>query len=348
MILAKDMIKYRHSLGSDSDSNSQLLYNIAGGSWYGGTDVPTGSQTHTAAKGLFNLGQELELDPTSINSRDENGKTPLHWACQGNNPAVVKLLLREGADSNVADFIGQTPLMAAARRGASACAEFLLLPPSCKVDKLDAQGRSALHYAAASPYDEGYQVMRLLLDRGADPKRRNQGGEEPLHELASCYTSALSMDEVGQRIVLLARFGAPLESRDAWGYTPALQAAAENNRKALAMLLALGTAVDVVDGDQQGLLHLAALYGGSGMFKQLKSMKTVLAGFIDPHAVDYQGDTPAALFDWRRHASLGGCGSWTTTPTPEDVILFEDLRRMLQGKTTVVVEARSPLATATR
>jgi len=83
------------------------------------------------------------------------------------------------------------------------------------------------------------------------------------------------------------------------------------------------------------------------MFKQLKNMKTMLVGLIDPHAVDYQGDTPSALFDWRRYASLGGCGSWATTPTPEDVTLFEDLLQTLQGKATVAAGARPPLATVT-
>jgi ankyrin repeat protein len=275
------------------------------------------------------VGQELENDPESINRRDEKGKAPLHWACQGGNAAVVKLLIREGADVNVADFGGQTPLMAAAHRGAIRCALALLTDDGCVSDKCDAQGRSAVHYAAASPYVGGSVMIGCLLSHRASPTRRNQGGETPLHELASSYTAALPAEELRDRAKTLLASGADLEAVDMWHYTPALQAVAEDNHRALGVLLGLGARIDVFDLDKQGMLHLTALFGGAETTQRLRDAE--LAG-IDIDSQDYQGHTPSTLFSWRRGARLSGCETWVRPPTADETRLFTALLREVRNR----------------
>jgi ankyrin repeat protein len=70
---------------------------------------------------------------------DRAGWSPIHYAATGPEPKVVALLLDRGAPVNAASPNGSTPLMMAARYGA----------------------------AESAP---------LLLDRGADPKRKNALG----------------------------------------------------------------------------------------------------------------------------------------------------------------------------
>ncbi|HEX3914354.1 MAG TPA: ankyrin repeat domain-containing protein [Steroidobacteraceae bacterium] len=49
----------------------------------------------------------------AVDSRDALGRTPLLLAVEQNRPAVVRLLLARGADPNVADNAGRTPLQQA-------------------------------------------------------------------------------------------------------------------------------------------------------------------------------------------------------------------------------------------
>jgi ankyrin repeat protein len=45
-----------------------------------------------------------------VNSKDNNGNRPLHWAAEMGCEDVVKLLLANGADVNARDYNGFTPL----------------------------------------------------------------------------------------------------------------------------------------------------------------------------------------------------------------------------------------------
>ncbi len=44
-----------------------------------------------------------------LNTRDENGGTPLHWAVYYNHLEVVEFLILHGADPNIKDNNGITP-----------------------------------------------------------------------------------------------------------------------------------------------------------------------------------------------------------------------------------------------
>ena len=47
---------------------------------------------------------------SDINSRDNNGMTPLHWPCRCGYLKIVHLLITHGADINIADNEGNIPL----------------------------------------------------------------------------------------------------------------------------------------------------------------------------------------------------------------------------------------------
>jgi ankyrin repeat protein len=53
------------------------------------------------------------LSTVTVNSRGDNGQTPLHWMATLGDVAAIELLLSAGADVNVADRSGDTPLHAA-------------------------------------------------------------------------------------------------------------------------------------------------------------------------------------------------------------------------------------------
>ncbi|CAL7948288.1 unnamed protein product [Xylocopa violacea] len=80
---------------------------------------------------------------TSPNNCDERGRTPLHIACCGVYPEIVRLLLKHGADPNIRDCEGNTPL----------------------------------HFAVVK---SNVVVVTLLLNAGTDPLCLDQDGYTPL------------------------------------------------------------------------------------------------------------------------------------------------------------------------
>jgi 26S proteasome non-ATPase regulatory subunit 10 len=96
--------------------------------------------------------EQLQLG-VSVDSRDDNGWTPLHWSIDmsqawGEPDRVVALLLKAGASANAVDSTGQSVLMIACGRN-------------------------------------NEKIVEKLLDAGADINVRNDD-TTPLHEAASC------------------------------------------------------------------------------------------------------------------------------------------------------------------
>src|SRR5690606_26408862 len=90
-------------------------------------------------------------------------------AVQIANVELVRLLLEAGADPEIANADGQTPLMLAARDGVAEIAE-LLLEHGASVDPVEQwRGQSALIWAAARGHGA---VTRLLIGHGADIELR--------------------------------------------------------------------------------------------------------------------------------------------------------------------------------
>lgn len=162
---------------------------------------------------------ERGVDP---NARDSSGKTPLHWAAYVGSYHIAKMLLDYGADPNAKDWGGQTPLHLAVNRGHVDIVE-LLLERGADPNAQDADGNTPLHIAAMTkyfsdvaetmfkaapkvlgfaefPYDRT-DVVRLLLEYGADPTLENYYGMTPL-ELAIKMDNEEAAEIIASRLPL--------------------------------------------------------------------------------------------------------------------------------------------------
>ncbi|RYP75529.1 hypothetical protein DL770_007382 [Monosporascus sp. CRB-9-2] len=112
-----------------------------------------------------------------INSKDNNGRTPLYWASRNGYDTVVKQLLKAGADTNAKDFYGRTPLHWASWNGRDTVVK-QLLGTGARINSKDNDGRTPLHWASENGHDI---VVKQLLEGGADANAKDNDGSTPLH-----------------------------------------------------------------------------------------------------------------------------------------------------------------------
>lgn len=108
--------------------------------------------------------------------RDKNGRTFLSRACNNNDLAMAKMKLAERPeDLNLADNAGNTPLQIAALEGFTDIVKFLL-ENKCEVNTRNIDKETPLIDAVENGHVE---VVRLLLQHGANPRLGNAKGDEP-------------------------------------------------------------------------------------------------------------------------------------------------------------------------
>jgi len=154
----------------------------------GGVNVNAGDEAgwrglhFAAAFGNLEIVQEiLQVEGVNVDSRANDGLTPLHWAYRAGDTSlpIVQALLEAGADPNAVDNNGYTPLL---RYTVHSC---------CPISAVEA-----------------------LLDGGADPAAQNRDLDTALH--VACFGGRLDIVEL-----LIRRQGPEcLTATDIVGWTP--------------------------------------------------------------------------------------------------------------------------------
>lgn len=107
---------------------------------------------------------------------DGDGDTPLSTAAYNNHPHVVEFLLTLPVQPNVLDSTGNAPLHQAARLGYAAVVETLVKGGADINVRTRGDLNTALHYPA---WHGQVEMVTLLLKLGADPLAANKDGKTP-------------------------------------------------------------------------------------------------------------------------------------------------------------------------
>ena len=114
---------------------------------------------------VLKLEENKQISPSLLLTAAFNGKIKL-----------VETLLRHGADINVIDETGRTPLMLSAKTGHKEVVEHLL-QKNAKVDIQDKQGHTAISLAGHSG---NLEIVVLLINAGSNIQIKSKYGNTPL------------------------------------------------------------------------------------------------------------------------------------------------------------------------
>jgi ankyrin repeat protein len=221
-----------------------------------------------------------------INLADRNGSTPLHVACFIGGLASVKELVKRGANLTLVDERGHDCLHKACFSGSERIVQFLL-QSGAELNSTDASKRSCLHIAALLGKAK---ALAVLLESGLKLELRDSNNFTALH----CAASANQV----QSLQALLSHKADIAAKDWAGRTALHLAASIGAEGCVALLLAQGAAVDALDDDRCTPLHHAAFNGHVDVVAVLLSNKA------DPEAVDSSGTGALAKACWKGHMSV--------------------------------------------
>ena len=230
--------------------------------------------------------------PEDMNVRGDYG-TPLHAALERGHADVAQLLLRHCVDVDIRGYQDRTPLHLAAGHGflGVTCT---LVERNADINARDRSGNTPLHRTMVEWYQQSERtqdcrldVVKFLLEHGADPDAKDDDRWTPLHE-ASNYGSVK-----GAQLIL--EHGASIHVRNKEGQTPLhrVLVGLDDTFDTLDMfldtmrfLLEHGADVDALDDDHATPLHVASHHGC------VKGARLLLEHGANVHLEDEKGRTP--------------------------------------------------------
>ena len=271
--------------------------------------------------GHLNVVRCLVDSGADVDSPNGKGRTPLHSAASHGNLDIVKLLVESGADVNIRTDDGKTPLDLASNSGKLEVASFLSRPiagamsldggavnppvpqprnnPPNTVQplwkrgeevKLSDNDQPSVHTASENGQ---LDIVRSLLDRGADVDERNSLRMTALHAASSKGNLEVAK--------LLIERGAYVNARSRGGWTPLHSASRYGNLGIMRLLLDHGADVNAKSRDRGAALHYASVGG------PLEAIQLLLERGADVDVRNIYGRTPrqeAIAHGHRRFAEL--------------------------------------------
>lgn len=254
------------------------------------------------------------------------GLTVLNTAAASSKTEVIDALIELGAPVDGPRGVENTPLFTATASNSPDAARALLRHGANVHGKPEASDDDSPLYHAVMWGHCGAGVVNALIEKGADPNDVADGTEsaleimfllsgtvdvleaflrggaeviEPLSTGNHLLHEAVARYDGARAVELLVEAGADVHAVSPRGLTPLQMACAKPDGSAVAALMRHGAAVDVVDGEGNSLLHLAAVAEGSrwcmsswGQEEPPSSVDVLLRAGADETATNDNDHTP--------------------------------------------------------
>ncbi|OBT88682.1 hypothetical protein VE02_03248 [Pseudogymnoascus sp. 03VT05] len=173
------------------------------------------------------LMKPLHASPPTAISQIIGGWIPFRGG-DDEHEAGITLLLNLGADVDLKDPVGRTPISYAAENGQERGLQSLI-EHGANVDSQDRAGRTPISYAAGNGHS---RCLQLLVQKGANANSKDKAGRTPLS-----YAAENGQESTIER--LLERKDVEFNSEDTTGRTPLSYAAEDGNHRNVGVLLFL-------------------------------------------------------------------------------------------------------------
>ncbi|KAF7511881.1 hypothetical protein GJ744_003114 [Endocarpon pusillum] len=281
--------------------------------------------SYAAEKGYTGvIEQLLETGRANLESTDNVGRTPLHYASMCDRDDVVRLLLKAEAKTNQVDRNGRTLLSLVAESGKAIMVR-MLLDAKADIETQDRYGRAALFYAAQNNHDT---VVEILLKSKTNVNLRDKEDQSPLSvavknghakvvemllgakpdinlldQSSETMLSRAAQNGDDAVVALLLKANPTVDSKDHKGRTPPILAAREGYDIVVSQLLATGLAgVDLKDVTGRTALSYAASQGHDGVVSQL--LATGLADVNSRCTLHFGQRTPLSFAAEEGHCAV--------------------------------------------
>jgi len=213
-----------------------------------------------------------------VNAVNINGNTPLHMAINTNQMELVEQMLLAGANPNLPDGNGFTPmLLTAVQWDADDTLMLLLIRNGADVNNKSPAARSTPLVQALNC--NNMTLIRLLLDYNADPNAVDRDGLSPLLQaVIRCNDEAIE---------LLLRAGAKMDLKNQNGHTALHIACSYNMPREAVLLLAHKADPNIRDNNGRTPMHAAVNVG----YSKFELTRLLLEAGGDPLIKDNDGLT---------------------------------------------------------
>jgi uncharacterized protein len=239
-------------------------------------------------KSVFSILLDYGAD---VHARDAEGYTPLMLAVKNHkSPEIVEKLVLSGSNISSRTINGDTAIILAVKETHDPRIITILAKAGADIDSKMTDGSgSTLLFAAI--YENKKEMLKSLLNNGADPNVRDNEGVSPLMAAA-----ALSDDP--EVLHLLLHYGADHNTRDIEGYSPLMYAALlSENPAVVAKLIESGASVDAKsdDGLSPLWLRLLVCFASEGRHitdTDLEIIKLLIPARAAPYVAEENSYTP--------------------------------------------------------
>lgn len=234
---------------------------------------------------LLNHGAELSATPGS-----HYAAAPIHLASELEIPDALMVLWRNGADLNITNDVGETPLMHAIHSGCLRTASWLI-EKGADLNITDMKGQTTLMSSIIIFGNTSLERVHFLVQHGADVNIADNNGNTAL--MLAVVEDSLNLAQ------LLIAYGADVNLVNSNGDTALILAIACSPSELPNFLIRHKADVHVIDKSGRTALHYATRPGHAHIITHL------LGAGADPRVIHGVGYAPIHIALWYgRHADI--------------------------------------------